>query len=108
MPADFDARQYLQRSMSYESPYQIVVALDACVAQAIREWDSNWLEITDNDDGSITVQFNTTNLDWAAGWVLSYGSTAKVLEPPELVERVRKAAEGALQKYVEPISADIR
>jgi predicted DNA-binding transcriptional regulator YafY len=101
MPRDFDAREYLQRAMRYESPYQIVVQLDACAAQAIREWDSNWLEITGHDDGSITVQFGTTNLDWATGWVLSHGATAKALEPPELVERVRKAVEGTLQRYVE-------
>ena len=103
MPNDFDARDYLQRAMQFETPHQIVVHLDARVAQSVREWDSNWLEITDNgDDGSITVRFGTTNLDWAVGWVLSYGSTAKALEPPELVERVKKAAEGTLQRYNGP------
>lgn len=99
VPSDFDAREYLQRAMQYESPYRIVVHLDACVAQSVREWDSNWLEITDRDEGAICVQFGTTDLDWATGWVLSYGAAAKALEPPELVQRVRKAAEGTLQRY---------
>ncbi|MBN1814812.1 MAG: YafY family transcriptional regulator [Anaerolineae bacterium] len=99
VPSDFDAREYLQRAMQYESPYRIVVHLDACVAQSVREWDSNWLEISDHDDGSIFVQFGTTDLNWATGWVLSYGAAAKALEPPELVEQVRKAAEGTLQRY---------
>ncbi|MFL7790886.1 MAG: helix-turn-helix transcriptional regulator [Anaerolineae bacterium] len=100
MPNDFDAREYLQRAMQYETPHRIVVHLDAGIAQSIREWDSNWLEIADDgDDGSIVVRFGTTNLDWAVGWVLSYGSAAHALEPPELVERVRTTAEGVLQRY---------
>ncbi len=99
VPGDFDAREYLQRAMQYESPHRVVVHLDACVAQSVREWDSNWLEITDHDDGSISVQFGTTDLNWATGWVLSYGAAAKALEPPELVKRVRTAAESVLQRY---------
>jgi predicted DNA-binding transcriptional regulator YafY len=38
-------------------------------------------------------------LDWATGWVLSYGSAAKALEPPELINRVQQAALGALERY---------
>jgi predicted DNA-binding transcriptional regulator YafY len=100
VPDDFDAREYLQRAMQYESPHRVVVHMDAHVAQSVREWDSNWLEITDRGDGSISVQFGTTDLDWATGWVLSYGTAARALEPPELVERVRAAATGVLQRYV--------
>jgi predicted DNA-binding transcriptional regulator YafY len=99
VPGDFDAREYLQRAMRYESPHRVVVHLDASVAQSVREWDSNWLEITDHDDGSISVQFGTTDLNWATGWVLSYGAAAKALEPSELVKRVRAAAESVLQRY---------
>jgi predicted DNA-binding transcriptional regulator YafY len=99
MPGDFDAREYLQRAMEYESPHRVVVRLDARVARSVREWDSNWLEITDYDDGSISVQFGTADLNWATGWVLSYGAAAKALEPPELVKRVREAAESTLQRY---------
>jgi len=33
--------------------------------------------------------------------VLSYGAVAKVLEPQELIDRVHKAAQGALQQYIE-------
>jgi predicted DNA-binding transcriptional regulator YafY len=99
MPHEFDVREYLQRAMQYESPHQIVMHIDACVAQSVREWDSNWLAVTDHDDGSITVRFGTANLDWATGWVLSYGPAAKALEPPELVERVRAAAEAVLHRY---------
>jgi predicted DNA-binding transcriptional regulator YafY len=99
MPGDFNVREYLERAMRYESAYRIVVWMDQGVAESLKEWDSNWLEITDQEDGSVIVQFGTVNLQWAAGWVLSYGSAAKVLEPPELVERVRNALEGMRRQY---------
>jgi predicted DNA-binding transcriptional regulator YafY len=102
MPHDFDAREYLQRAMQYESPYQIVVHIDASMAQSVRESHANWSQITDCADGSVVIQLGTTNLDWATGWVLSYGPAAKALQPPELVERVQEAAKGLLQKYAEP------
>jgi predicted DNA-binding transcriptional regulator YafY len=102
MPSGFDARAYLRRAMQYESPHRIVVHMDANIAQSVREWNSDWLEITDDgSDGTIIVQFGTANLDWVTGWVLSYGTAAKALEPPELVGRVREAAEGVLRQYEE-------
>jgi predicted DNA-binding transcriptional regulator YafY len=107
MPHDFNAREYLQRAMQYESPYQIVVHMDASIAQHIHESHGNWTKITDHDDGSISVRFGTTNLDWATGWVLSYGPTAKVLEPPELVKQVKETAKGALRRYAEPVAATL-
>jgi predicted DNA-binding transcriptional regulator YafY len=99
VPSDFNVREYLQHAMEYETTHRVVVLVDAELAESIREWDSNWLEITDHDDGSTTVQFGTTNLSWATGWVLSQGAAARALEPPELVDRVRTAAEGMLQRY---------
>jgi predicted DNA-binding transcriptional regulator YafY len=39
------------------------------------------------------------NLNWATGWVLSWGRTVKVLAPPELVERVKEDAEEILKIY---------
>ena len=99
MPGNFDAREYLERAMRYESAYRIVVQMDRHVADSVKEWDSNWLEITDQEDGSVIVQFGSANLEWAAGWVLSYGAAARVLEPPELVEQVRNALEGMRRRY---------
>jgi predicted DNA-binding transcriptional regulator YafY len=34
-----------------------------------------------------------------ATWVLGFGETARVVEPPDLVERVRKELAGALALY---------
>jgi predicted DNA-binding transcriptional regulator YafY len=59
------------------------------------------MKITDEADGSIITHFEVANLDWATGWVLSFGSIAQVLEPQELITRVQEAARGALQRYSE-------
>jgi len=99
MPRDFSVREYLARSMRFEPNYTVAVHLEASVAFQVRERHDHWMEITDHDDGSITARFGVASLDWATGWVLSHGSLAKVVEPPELIIRVREAAKGALRRY---------
>jgi len=104
-PAEFDVREYMAQAMQYETPYRVAVRLDRAVAQSVGDWSDDWREITEHDDGSVTVRFGTANLDWATGWVLSYGAAAKALEPAELVEKVRSAAEGTLSRYASTQSA---
>jgi predicted DNA-binding transcriptional regulator YafY len=99
VPRDFSVREYIERTMSFAPNYTVVVDLEADAAPEVRERHGHWMEITEQDDGSITVRFGVANLDWTTGWVLSYGAAAKALEPPELVVRVCEAAEGALQRY---------
>jgi predicted DNA-binding transcriptional regulator YafY len=98
-PANFSAREYMARAMRYEATYQVIVHLGAHVAQGVRQAQGHWMEVSDHDDGSITARFSTDSLDWATGWVLSFGPAARVLEPPELIARVREAAEGTLRQY---------
>jgi predicted DNA-binding transcriptional regulator YafY len=98
VPADFDVRAYMRRTM-FEPSTDVVVRFAPSFADIIREDRAPWMQVTDQDDGSILVRFGVSTLEWVVGWVLSYGGVAKVLEPPELVERVRTAAKGALQQY---------
>lgn len=99
VPRDFSVREYLAQSMRFEPTYTVAVHLAACVAPEVRERHGHWMQITDGDDGSITARFGVATLDWATGWVLMHGPAAIVLEPPELVKRVRAAAGGILQRY---------
>lgn len=99
MPRDFDAKAYLEEHMRWESRYKIVVRMEAPAAPEMREREGEWLHVAENPDGSVTARFEADNLDWAAGWVLSWGSLAKALDPPELVERVKQAARDLLEKY---------
>jgi len=102
IPEDFDVKEYMTSAMRYESAHRISVRMDACIATDIKENESHWMEITDHEDGSITAQFNTANLDWATGWVLSYGAAATALEPPELVERIKHVAQDVVERYTQP------
>jgi predicted DNA-binding transcriptional regulator YafY len=99
VPRDFSVREYLAQSMRFEPAYTVAVHLTASVAPDVRERHGHWMEISDGDDDSITARFDVASLDWAIGWVLMHGPAARALEPPELVERVRTAAEGILQRY---------
>jgi predicted DNA-binding transcriptional regulator YafY len=99
MPDDFSVRDYLGEAMRLEPTFSVLVELDASVAPQAREWHSHWMEITDHDDGSITVRFDAADLDWATRWTLQQGPGARVLSPPELAERVQMAARGILEQY---------
>ncbi len=99
LPRDFSVREYLERTMRFEPNYNVVVRLEASQAPYVRERHGDWMEITTEDDGSVIARFGAIRLDWATGWVLSFGSAARVLEPTELIARVREAAAGALQQY---------
>ncbi len=107
LPRDFDAHAYLESAMQQEQPYHVVVWLDARIAHIVREYSGDWMTLTEHDDGSVTAHFDANDLNWAAGWVLSYGSLARALEPPELAARVRQEAERILDRYVQ-IEADVR
>ena len=99
IPRDFDAKAYLEESMRWENNYQVVVRIEPEAAPEMRERDGEWMQVSDNPDGSVTVQFDVDNLNWAAGWVLSWGRLAKAFEPPELVVRVKEAARELLMQY---------
>ena len=101
LPRDFDAHAYLETSTEYAQSYHVVVWLDARVAPIVREYSGAWMDLTEHDDGAVTAHFDANDLNWATGWVLSYGSMARALEPPELVTRVRAEAQRVVDCYSE-------
>ena len=75
--------------------------MDEEAAPQMRERSSDWMQVSDNPDSSVTVRLDVDNLNWATGWVLSWGKCARALEPPELVERVKRSARELLEIYEE-------
>jgi predicted DNA-binding transcriptional regulator YafY len=101
VPADFSVREYLARTLWFEPAFQITVHIDACAATKVRDTYGHWMDLTEHADGSLTATFGVHSLDWATGWVLGLGEAARAIEPPELIERVVEAAQGALEQYKE-------
>lgn len=52
-------------------------------------------------DGGAEFSLYTYSLEWLARWVLSFGAEAEALEPLELREKVRSAAEAVRRRYGE-------
>lgn len=55
--------------------------------------------ITKNEDGSFTVDVSFPEDEWVYGYILSFGSSAEVIEPKYVRDIIRKRLEEALQKY---------
>jgi predicted DNA-binding transcriptional regulator YafY len=101
VPPDFDARLYLQR-MARERPptyYRVAVRFDADVAHIVRERREDWQDLTDHEDGTVTLAFDAAELAWPCRWVLTYQDKATVLGPPELAAMVRDAAQAIAARY---------
>lgn len=99
LPRDFDAKTYLEDSMRWENQYQVEVWMSEEVAAEMNERAGDWMKVENRADGSVIVRFDVDNLNWATGWVLSWGKHARALSPPELVERVLGAAREVIQRY---------
>jgi len=99
-PADFSVREYMARSLEPPEPvYEVEVRFDPPVALLVKEERADWQHLAENPDGSVTVTFMSSELDWPASFVLRYGETAMVIRPPELVEKVKEAAQAIVKKY---------
>ncbi|MGC9469896.1 MAG: helix-turn-helix transcriptional regulator [Anaerolineae bacterium] len=103
IPETFSAREYIERAMRFENRYTVVVHFDSGIAPYVREHTGDWVELQDCEDGSVVLRMAVSDLDWALGWVLSYGGAAQVLEPAELVRRAREEATRILARYQPPI-----
>ena len=99
LPPHFDAKTYMEETMRWDSRYAITVRMAAEAAPRMREMADDWMQVIDQPDDTVIVRFETDNLDWAAGWVLSWGNLAEVLEPRELIDRVISDARELLQVY---------
>lgn len=95
---DFDIHTYLGDSLSLERGGElekVQIRFDPGQARYIREreWHSSQ-QITEHEDGSLTLVLRLRGLGEVRRWVMSFGSHAKVLAPAELqvemVEEIRR------------------
>lgn len=60
-------------------------------------------DVIQNDDGSFTVRVNYIEDSWLYGYILSFGSSAKVLSPPELQNTIHEILQKMLDNYFNDI-----
>lgn len=56
-------------------------------------------DVAQNRDGSFTVRMNYIEDLWLYGYILSFGSSAKVISPPELQNKIQKILLKMLDNY---------
>ncbi|MCB1128409.1 MAG: WYL domain-containing protein [Verrucomicrobiae bacterium] len=99
-PAGFSVDRRLRDSFGVHSAqgrFEVVVRFTARVADYIREkrWHSSQ-ELRETGDGSVELRLQLSSLVEVQRWILGWGGDARVISPPELVARVRAAAEAIL------------
>lgn len=104
-PANFEISKHLGNSFGvFTSPgkYRIRIRFDAFAAQLVseRQWHASQKlrPLGSDGDKGVEMTLELGNLEEILGWVLSWGSHAKVLEPKELADQVRDEAQAILKQ----------
>ena len=100
-PQGFSLEKRLRNSFGVHSgagQYQVVLRFTPQVADYIREkrWHDSQQQ-RELKDGGVELRLRLSSLIEIERWVLSWGQNARVLQPAELVESVRKAARAMLR-----------
>ena len=84
----------IEQDRSVDSAEKVVVRFDWFAAdRARREWSLGIID--DQPDAGreyVELTLTTGSLDWMVGWLLSFQTSAKVISPPEMREKLRSAA----------------
>lgn len=104
IPADFKPENYFDKELgvwlSAKQKYNVELLIDKEIRTfALERKMHSDQKITENPDGSVFVQFETTQLPEIKRWVLGQGRTVKVLNPPELVQEILAETEAMHKMY---------
>jgi predicted DNA-binding transcriptional regulator YafY len=96
-PQKFSIEKILRDSFGVHSgqgEFRVVIRFDSFAADYIREkrWHPSQ-ELRELKDGGLELHLKLSSLGEIQRWVLGWGGSATVLEPPELVRSVRESAE---------------
>ena len=102
-PKDFDVRRYLDQSfgvMAGKGDFEVVIEMDAWLTDIVRgrRWHPKqvWTELP---GGGSRLRLRLSCLEEIEQYVLSWGTRARVIGPPELRDRVGKVAREVAQTY---------
>jgi proteasome accessory factor B len=103
-PLNFSIDRLLSNSLDVfqggDVTRKVRIRFDAWAAKLVRErmWHASQ-RLTNLPGGRLEVTFDLANLEEVERWVLGYGARAQAIEPPELVERLRKNVQRMLELY---------
>ena len=101
-PADFNPEKLLESSfdMIYDDPVSAKILIAAGQAKYIRERKFFQKQtITENKDGSLILEIETSGWGDVKRWVLSLGAEAVVLEPKKLRREIKTEIAALAAKY---------
>src|SRR5262249_61853359 len=109
LPDDFKVDDFLQGQFGIfrgASLRRVVIDFDAKVAEFVRTRKVHpSQELTSLPGGGVRMTMMIGDLTELATWILGFGETARVVEPPDLVERVTKELRGALALYDKAVAS---
>ena len=77
---------------------KIVVACDKALMDDVVDWFGNGVSVRKGNEGQIVVTLYASK-DAMLYWALQYGRRAKVLEPADLVQKIKQTLEDVLKSY---------
>lgn len=54
---------------------------------------------TETEDGRLRLEIGYTNRDYTISWLLGFGNKAKVIEPMDMADEIKRIAENIIQNY---------
>lgn len=97
----FNATKYTEKlfHMFSGEEYLVEIEFDASLINVVIDRFGRGVNIRPAGDNSFRISTQAIISDGLVGWLLTWGSDAKVLTPPSLVERMKIEAEKLFNKY---------
>lgn len=109
LPDDFRIDRYFQGQFGIfrgDRRVRVVIDFDQRVAEFVRTRRVHPTQTVEAlEGGGLRLTMEIGDLTEVGSWVLGFGDTARVLEPPELVERVVRELSLAAKRYAEAPAA---
>ncbi len=106
LPEDFNVDEYFHGEFGVfksQERHKVVVEFDSKAADYVRMRKVHPSQkLASIGGGGVRLTMTVGNLNPVTSWVLEWGQRARVIEPPELVERVCEELVGALAAYDKP------
>ena len=96
-PEEVETHRYKDNFLKSMGPRRIEIYFDSKVAPWIKErWGDS---VTKAENGGVVLNLASETLEYPSRLVLSFVPYAKALNPPELIEKVKKDSQEILQLY---------